>query len=76
MLDELERIVASGTKIDINYYIDEIVEPTHVEEIFEYFREEAETDSIETALEELGSDEYTEQEIRLVRIKFMSDIGN
>ncbi len=76
MLDELERIVASGTKIDINYYIDEVVEPTHVEEIFEYFREEAETDSIETALEELGSDEYTEQEIRLVRIKFMSDIGN
>lgn len=76
MLDELESVVASGTRLDINYYIDDIVEPFHAEEIFEYFKEEAETDSVEDALEELGADEYTEQEIRLVRIKFMSDIGN
>jgi ATP-dependent DNA helicase RecQ len=53
-----------------------VVDPFHTEEIFEYFKEDAETDSVEVALEELGSDEYTEQEIRLVRIKFMSDIGN
>jgi len=76
MLDELESVVASGTRLDINYYIEEVVEPFHAEEIFEYFKEEAETDSVEDALEELGADEYTEQEIRLVRIKFMSDIGN
>ena len=76
MLDELESVVASGTRLDINYYIDDIVEPFHAEEIFEYFKEEAKTDSVEDALEELGADEYTEQEIRLVRIKFMSDVGN
>jgi ATP-dependent DNA helicase RecQ len=76
MLDELESVVASGTRLDINYYIEEAVEQYHAEEIFEYFKEDAETDSVEDALEELGADEYTEQEIRLVRIKFMSDIGN
>ena len=72
---EIESIVSSGTKIDLNYYIDEYIDPYHVEEIYEYFRE-AETDSVEQALEDLGEDEYTEEEIRLVRIKFFSELAN
>ena len=75
LLAEIERIVASGTKVDINYYIREYVDEYHQEEIYEYFKE-AETDSIEDALQELGEDEYNEEEIRLMRIKFMSDVGN
>lgn len=75
LLTEIESIVGSGTKIDIKYYIDEFVDPYHQEEIFEYFRR-AESDSIEQALFELGEDEYTEEEIRLMRIKFMSELGN
>lgn len=72
---EIESIVSSGTKIDLNYYIDEYIDPYHVEEIYEYFRE-AETDSVEQALEDLGEDEYTEEEIRLVRVKFFSELAN
>ncbi len=75
LLTEIERIVASGTKLDIKYYIDEYVDEYHQEEIFDYFRE-ADTDSVEDALLELGEDEYTEEEIRLMRIKFMSEVGN
>jgi ATP-dependent DNA helicase RecQ len=71
----MESIVGSGTKIDIKYYIDEFVDPYHQEEIFEYFRK-AESDSIEDALRDLGEDEFTEEEIRLMRIKFMSELGN
>ena len=75
LLSEIESIVGSGTKIDIKYYIDEFVDPYHQEEIFEYFRK-AESDSVEQALLELGEDEYNEEEIRLMRIKFMSELGN
>ncbi len=75
LLGEIESIVASGTKIDLNYYLEEFVDPYHQEEIFEYFRE-AESDSIDDALKELGEDEYSEEEVRLVRIKFMSELGN
>ncbi len=75
LLTEIERIVSSGTKIDINYYISEYVDEYHHEEIFEYFRE-AESDSVQEALEELGEGEFTEEEIRLMRIKFISEIGN
>ena len=75
MLTEIESIVGSGTRIDINYYIDEFIDPYHQEEIFEYFRK-AESDSIVEALKELGEDEFTEEEIRLMRIKFMSELGN
>lgn len=75
LITEIESIVSSGTKIDLNYYIDEYIDPYHVEEIYEYFRE-AETDSIDKALLELGEDEYTEEEIRLIRIKFFSELGN
>lgn len=75
LLVEIERIVSSGTKININYYINEHIDEYHQEEIYEYFRE-AESDSVEDALKELGEDEFTEEEIRLMRIKFLSDVGN
>ncbi|MCD4746130.1 MAG: DNA helicase RecQ [Bacteroidales bacterium] len=75
LLKEVESIVAAGTKIDINYYINEYVDEYHQEEIYEYFKE-AESDSIGMALEELGEDEFNEEEVRLMRIKFMSEIGN
>jgi ATP-dependent DNA helicase RecQ len=75
LLTEIERIVSSGTKLDIKYYIDEYVDEYHQEEIFEYFHE-ADSDSVEDALAALGEDEYTEEEIRLMRIKFMSEVGN
>ena len=75
LLTEIERIVSSGTKLDINYYIHEYVDQYHQEDIIEYFRE-AESDSIQDALDELGEEEFNEEEIRLMRIKFMSDVGN
>ncbi len=74
LLDEIDAIVYSGTKVDINYYINEILDSEQVEDIFEYFRE-SETDDIDDALDELG-DEYTDEQIRLVRIKFISEMGN
>lgn len=75
LLTEIERIVSSGTKLDINYYVNEYVDPFHQEEILIYFKG-AESDSIEKALQELGEEEYSREEIRLMRIKFMSDVGN
>ena len=74
LLDELEAIVYSGTKINVSYYIDERIDDDFVDDIFEYFKE-SDTDDIETAMQELG-DDYTEEEIRLVRIKFLSEMGN
>ncbi len=75
LLDEIEAIVYSGTKINIDYFLQEIMEPDHVDEIFDYFRT-AESDKIEAALRELGEDDFSEIEVRLVRIKFLSEIGN
>ncbi|MFZ4463016.1 MAG: DNA helicase RecQ [Bacteroidales bacterium] len=75
LLIEVESIVSSGTRIDLNYYIDEYVDEYHQEEIYEYFSD-AESDSIEDALAALGESEFSEEEIRLMRIKFMSEIGN
>jgi len=75
LLAEMESIVASGTKLNINYYIEENIEPDHVDEITEYFSE-AHSDSIYDALVELGENEYTEEEIRLVRLQYISDVGN
>ena len=74
LLDELEAIVYSGTKINVSYYIDEAIDVDIEEDIFDYFKE-SDTDDIATAMEELG-DDYTEEEIRLVRIKFLSEMGN
>ena len=75
LLTEIEAIVHSGTKLNIGYYIDQVVDEEKAEEIYLYFKEDAETDSLEKAIQELGSD-FTEEEIRLVRIKFMSEMGN
>jgi ATP-dependent DNA helicase RecQ len=75
MISEIESIVGSGTRIDIQYYINEVIDSERQDEVFDYFRS-AETDSIEDAIQELGEDEYSEEEIRLMRIKFMSEIGN
>ena len=75
LLTEIEHIVSSGTKIDINYYIEDTVDEYHQDDIYDYFSE-AETDSVEDALAELGEAEYSEDEIRLMRIKFMSEMGN
>jgi ATP-dependent DNA helicase RecQ len=75
LLGEVESIVASGTKIDINYFINEVVDPDKQQEIYNYFKT-AETDSVADALKTLGEEDYTEEEIRLMRIKFISDLGN
>ncbi|MGI5914522.1 MAG: DNA helicase RecQ [Bacteroidales bacterium] len=75
LLTEIEAIVNSGTRLNIDYYIDEVLDEERQEDIYSYFREEAETDSIEEALKELGG-EFEEEEIRLMRIKFLSDFGN
>ena len=76
LLDEVESIVNSGTRLNIDYYIDFVIDKEHQLEIFDYFREEAESESIEEALQELGEDEFTEEDIRLIRIKFISEMGN
>ncbi|HAX96579.1 MAG TPA: DNA helicase RecQ [Prolixibacteraceae bacterium] len=75
LLGEIEAIVNSGTRISIDYYINEVLDEDQQEEIFEYFRE-TENDSIEAAAEELGEDDYPIDHIRLMRIKFISDMGN
>ena len=75
LLDEVEAIVYSGTKINIDYFLEEVMDTEKVEEIFDYFST-AETDKISAALNELGENDFNEVEIRLVRIKFLSEIGN
>lgn len=75
LLDEIESIVNSGTKLNIDYYIRQTVDDDKVDDIYEYFKTEASTDSLKEAVDELGRN-YTEEEIRLVRIKFISEIGN
>ena len=74
LLDEIEAIVYSGTKISINYFLDEIMDDERQDDIFEYFKE-SESDDLKSAFEELGN-EYSEEEIRLMRIKFLSEMGN
>jgi ATP-dependent DNA helicase RecQ len=76
LLKELESIVYSGTRVNIDYYIDQVMDEEHRDDIFSYFKEEAESDDITTALMELGEDEFTEEEVRMVRIKFISEVGN
>jgi ATP-dependent DNA helicase RecQ len=75
IIAELESIVHSGTRVNINYYIDEVMDEEKQEEIEDYFRE-AESDSLEAAIDELGEEDYSAEEIRLVRIKFISEHGN
>lgn len=75
IITEIESIVSSGTRIDINYYINEVLDEDRQDEVYDYFRT-AETDSIEDALDNLGEEDYTEEEIRLMRIRFMSEMAN
>ena len=75
LLTEIEAIVNAGTKLDISYYLKEFMDEDKVEDIYLYFKEDAESDSLDAAIEELGAD-YTEEEIRLVRIKFICEQGN
>ena len=75
LLSEIESIVSSGTRLDLNYYIEENIDIYHQEDILDYFQE-AESDDVQQALRELGEDEYSEEEVRLMRIKFLSDVGN
>lgn len=74
LLDEVEAIVYSGTKLNIDYFIEEVIDDDRIDDIYEYFKE-SETDDLKTAMSELD-DDYTEDEVRLVRIKFLSDMGN
>ena len=74
LLDEVEAIVYSGTRLNIDYFLNDVMDEDHIEDIYEYFKD-SETDDLEEAIEELGGD-YTEEEIRLVRIKFLSEMAN
>ena len=75
LLDEIETIVFSGTKLNLDYYIEQTLDEDIVDEIYDYFKEEAESDSLEAAMEDLG-DDYDEMEVRLVRIKFLCEVAN
>ena len=74
LLTEIESIVSSGTKLDLSYYIEETIDPEHQEEINEVLME-METGDIDEILEELGEDEYTREEVRLMRIQFLTKYG-
>ena len=75
LISEVEAIVNSGTRINLDYYINSIIDEERQHDIYAYFREEAESDSLEEAIQELGND-FEEEEIRLMRIKFLSEMGN
>ena len=77
LLDEIYSIVDSGTKLNLDYYIREVMDDDHMQDIYDYFRE-AEDNNIDDALDEFAEDEdeYTEEEIKLVRIKFLAENGN
>lgn len=74
LLDEIEAIVYSGTKLNIDYFLEDIMDEDHLLDIYDYFKEST-TDKIDDALDELG-DDFTEEEVRLVRIKFISEMAN
>ncbi len=75
LLEEIEVIVNSGTKLDIDYYLEQTIDDDKLEDIFDYFRYEAQSESLSEAVKELGSD-YSEEEVRLVRIKFLVEVAN
>ncbi|MBR4038454.1 MAG: ATP-dependent DNA helicase RecQ, partial [Tidjanibacter sp.] len=74
LMTEIEAIVNSGTRLNIDYYINQVVDEDKAEDIYLYFKEDATSDSIDEAVEELG--DCTEEEIRLVRVKFICEQGN
>jgi ATP-dependent DNA helicase RecQ len=75
LLTEIETIVESGTRVNVDYYIDDMMDDEKQDEIIEYFKE-SESDSVESAMKDLGENDYTEEEVRVMRIKFLSDYGN
>ena len=75
LLDEIEAIVFSGTKLNLDYYLEQTLDDDVIDEIFDYFKEEAESDSLTAAMEDLGGD-FDELEVRLVRIKFLCEVAN
>ncbi|MGV3585816.1 MAG: DNA helicase RecQ [Adhaeribacter sp.] len=75
LIEEIEHICYSGTKLNLNYYIDEVLDEERQDEIYDYFMQ-ASTDNIAVALKELGTDDYTEEDLRLMRIKFLSEYAN
>ena len=76
LLTEIEAIVNSGTKLNLDYYINQILDEERRDEIYHYFKEDAETESIDDALRILGEEDFSEEDIRLVRVKFISELGN
>jgi ATP-dependent DNA helicase RecQ len=72
LLDEIERIISAGTKLNLEYYIDQVIEVDKMDDLYEYFMN-AETDDIEVALDDEDNENYSEEEIRLVRIKFLCE---
>ena len=75
LIEEIEHICYSGTKLNLDYYINQVVEPDKQDEIYDYFLH-AETDNIAVALDKCGIDDITEEELRLMRIKFLSELAN
>ena len=75
LMDEIEAIVYSGTKLNLDYYIEQTLDDDVIDEIFDYFHDEAESDSLADAMEDLR-DDYDELEVRLVRIKFLCEVAN
>jgi ATP-dependent DNA helicase RecQ len=76
LITEIETIVNSGTKLNLDYYINQVLDEDHRDDIYSYFKEDAETESIADALKVLGEGEYSEEDIRLMRVKFISELGN
>ncbi len=75
LIEEIESIVSSGTKVDISYFVNEVLDKERQEEVYDYFRE-SESDSVEDALKELGENDYSETDLRLMRIKFIAEMGH
>ena len=75
LMDEIDAIVFSGTRLNIDYYINQVMDDDVVDDIYSYFKEDAESDSLDAAMEELGPD-YDEFEVRLVRMKFICEVAN
>jgi len=76
LLNEVESIVQSGTKLNLDYYINQVIDEDKQDDIYDYFLEDAESESIDEAMNELGEDEFSEEDVRLMRIKFFSEYGN
>ncbi|MCY1457787.1 hypothetical protein D9M71_751090 [compost metagenome] len=74
-MKEVETIVNAGTKLNIGYFVDEMIDQDRQDEVYDYFKQ-ADSDSINQALKDLGGDDYSYEDIQLMRIKFMSELGN